>query len=919
MLDLGCFLCREPKHLAGGITTLAASVTNSGRPTTGHSGVAWSVGLGFLAAWLATGSLGILTASLQATLSWAVLGVSVLCARPNFQVSGWLTLAATALVLAVLPAVVAPVRGCLALTVAAIMGIVAIGLTGAARRLMLIGSLAVLTLVLYRFAQQSIPVVWLLSDSVGSWLGQCAGIALRRPLAIGASFAGLDFLIVLGVFCAGWVIALRGPRRTPAMFAVVSLVAVHFLYLATLAHTHDLVRALPSVETPSPGNPYVPPPFSWSLTMRQLVPWNLPVIAALLHMTLAMVLIRTGVYRSDDTREESSRSQVTRDGRSCAVTVIVLGLAVSLPWFGIWQTVHSLDGKRIVANANGQLDWDVPQHDRYGRDTAGMFGMLPAFVASLGGELRVSAELSQRELESADTLILLHPDTSLSLEQQDRVWQYVRGGGSLLVVTEGFAPANGLERRVTELLQPTSITVHRDAAVSETQDWWGAIRTLEHPATTSAYPHTMRSFSDQGASIDVRWPARPLAVGTWGWSAPEQGATWADSPGFQSGAKLGDLVLAAEQRIGAGRVIVLGDNASLTNEGLVHGHALVGNLLSYLATPVSGPQAIGRQVIVALCLAGLLVLLAWQINATKLTAVCLLLASSLACGQLINARSLREVPDGTQIATNASGGPQNRLAYIDATHLEPYSVRAWGFDALNGLALTLERNGYLPLLLADFTAARLERAGLLVSIGPSRRFTADQRALVRQFVAHGGILISMVGAEEADASAALLADFALRVPPSPVPTTGSGYEPEPFGRTRAGYLVVEEDENDPYQVAVRLHAAWPIEAQADNVEVLANGRNQLPVVQSETELPVILAAQVGQGHVVLIGDTCFAMNKNLEYIGGEPFYGAHENAHFWRWLLTRLQGQPEWVPPRPPERVRESADEAAGESPEEES
>ena len=70
---------------------------------------------------------------------------------------------------------------------------------------------------------------------------------------------------------------------------------------------------------------------------------------------------------------------------------------------------------------------------------------------------------------------------------------------------------------------------------------------------------------------------------------------------------------------------------------------------------------------------------------------------------------------------------------------------------------------------------------------------------------------------------------------------------------------------------------------------------------------------------MLIGDTCFAMNKNLEYIGGEPFFGAYANAHFWRWLLTRLQGQPEWIPPRPPERVQESQEEDAAESPEEES
>ena len=40
------------------------------------------------------------------------------------------------------------------------------------------------------------------------------------------------------------------------------------------------------------------------------------------------------------------------------------------------------------------------------------------------------------------------------------------------------------------------------------------------------------------------------------------------------------------------------------------------------------------------------------------------------------------------------------------------------------------------------------------------------------------------------------------------------------------------------------------------------------------------------------------MNKNLEYIGGEPFNGRHENAHFWRWLISRLTPGPEWVPPR---------------------
>ena len=72
--------------------------------------------------------------------------------------------------------------------------------------------------------------------------------------------------------------------------------------------------------------------------------------------------------------------------------------------------------------------------------------------------------------------------------------------------------------------------------------------------------------------------------------------------------------------------------------------------------------------------------------------------------------------------------------------------------------------------------------------------------------------------------------------------------------------------------------------------------------------PTRLDAQ-GQGRVVVIGDSSFALNKNLEYVGGEPFEGRHENAEFWRWLLSRVTGQPEWVPPEPPPLV--SSDEAA--------
>ena len=217
--------------------------------------------------------------------------------------------------------------------------------------------------------------------------------------------------------------------------------------------------------------------------------------------------------------------------------------------------------------------------------------------------------------------------------------------------------------------------------------------------------------------------------------------------------------------------------------------------------------------------------------------------------------------------------------------------------------MNLIRNGYLPLLLSEDTSARLSdeaglRAGMFISVAPSKAFTAAERAALKSFVERGGIFLCTVGAEDAAPSAELLADFGLHVPSSPVPTGGGWPEPEPFGSTRALYLNVKVAENDAYQVAVRMHAAWPVESIDGQAEVIAYGHNQLRVVESDTELPVVIERRHGDGSVVLIGDTGFAMNKNLEYVGGEPFDGRYENANFWRWLITRLTDQSPWIPPR---------------------
>ena len=230
------------------------------------------------------------------------------------------------------------------------------------------------------------------------------------------------------------------------------------------------------------------------------------------------------------------------------------------------------------------------------------------------------------------------------------------------------------------------------------------------------------------------------------------------------------------------------------------------------------------------------------------------------------------------------------IAYIDSSHFEAYNFTDWGYDATNGLALTLMRNRYLTFRLPQITENRLRHAKLVVSIAPARRFSRHEQELVEQFVRKGGIWICTVGAEQASASEDLLTRFGVSLPCSPVPTISRSAEPAPMGRFRSLFLDARDYGVGDYKAGVTFHAGWPVQSTSKDAEVLVYGLD---------DQPIVICRSLGRGKFVLIGDTGFAMNKNLEYIGGEPFDYGYENPHFWRWLISRVSGEQEWVPPPP--------------------
>jgi hypothetical protein len=361
---------------------------------------------------------------------------------------------------------------------------------------------------------------------------------------------------------------------------------------------------------------------------------------------------------------------------------------------------------------------------------------------------------------------------------------------------------------------------------------------------------------------------------------------------YDPGEKLGDLILAAEQPLGKGRIIAFGDTSSLTNGINVGSHIFTSRLFGYLAGNFRDAHPIWRQLLGILGCGLLIGLLAWrpapapvlsakaEMGAKRgggagqwtVVSVALCVAGSLAVSTAISQSAGEVLPDGRYKSPN-------NLAYIDSSHIEAYSGESWRPDGLGGLALTLMRDGYLALSLPEFTAERIQRAGLLISIAPSRAFSKAELASVRDFVTNGGTFIIMVGLQEAAPSRSLLSLFGFTVGASgPDPP-----EPQAMGHFKSPYL-----RSGDQRVYVRFHAAWPITCNDPQAQVLVYGQNNLPV---------IILRRLGAGKVVVIGDTCFAMDKNLEHEGGEPFEGLRENADFWRWFITRLRDQEMWVPP----------------------
>ncbi len=828
-------------------------------------------------AWIAAGSTGLLAHPLRRILVLVALGIALLVPgvgtrRPKLRVLLTPFVACAAIAMVALTSPAAGVMGA-----AVVLAFLAWVSTDQSRDVLHAGAAAIALFGLYVFARTAIPSVWRLADFFGGALGSLVGIVARRPLHVGATFAGVDFPIMTSAFWALYMVHTKPPRAARAAHGFVAIVLGHAIYLVALAYVPDVLAAIPQ-----PADQSV----ALAAFLHKALPWNAPLLACAIHLLLVGTMLRWAAWAPSAASELADRPAHSAWTR-LALASAALALAILLPIAATLNTRPlSVEGKKIVFYERGFVNWLKPTHGSYGRLSSGMYGMLPVFVESLGARSVLSPDLSETDLADADVLVLIFPDESWADGQLHRIHDFVRRGGSLLVMGEHTTGNADGENRFNETLAPTSMRVRFDSATFAAGGWLHSYETLAHPTTMGISDDRNEFGVVIGASIAARRPARPLLVGRWGFSDIGDEASAQAMMGnsrYDPGERLGDIVLAAEQSVGKGRVIAFGDTSGFSNAINVSSHVFTSRLLAYLA---GGPSAqpMWRQLAGMLIALLLAVLLCLHSSAGKTALVALGLAASATICIHASAAAVKPLPDGRR--TNP-----NNLAYIDASHLEAFSGESWRPDGVGGLALTLMRSGYLTLSLPELTPERLERAGLLVSIAPTCAFSRDEIQTIADFIRSGGTFIMTAGRDRIEASLPLLRELGFE------PEQAGSPEPIPLGHFKSPYL-----ESNGRRVYVRFHAAWSVRCADPNARVIAYGRDNQPV---------IILRRIGAGKAVLVGDTCFAMNKNLEWESGEPFEGLRENADFWRWFLTALRDEPMWLP----EAVREQP--AAGASGEE--
>jgi len=404
------------------------------------------------------------------------------------------------------------------------------------------------------------------------------------------------------------------------------------------------------------------------------------------------------------------------------------------------------------------------------------------------------------------------------------IWDYVADGGSLLILGD-HTGVKGIRGPFNDLLEPVNIEFEFDSGTFWAQGWRDALEFIPHPI----HRDVIVSEDIQiwvGASLAFAPPAEPVIIGKYGFSdigdAANLERSYLGDRLYNPGEQMGDICLVAAAPYGKGRVLVFGDTSPFQNGALVTAWAFTQRVFQWMTSPPDRGGTLAKSALIILAV--VLILLARNTISRDVHSWSIL-ALGLVLGVLATDR-LAAPPPLPKIDL-----PK---ALIDLSHVERVDQLTWYDDCVGGLELSLGRNEYCAMIMREFSKPLVMDSRLLIVIAPAKSFSGEELETIDSFVTSGGVLILSTGYEEKDASESLFDLFGVSVHNIPL----AHFDIEQYGQT------------------VHVSEGWPLEVSAAGAT---------PILQHPgSPDPVMVYVPRGKGGALIIGDSQFLLNSNLE-------------------------------------------------------
>lgn len=572
----------------------------------------------------------------------------------------------------------------------------------------------------------------------------------------------------------------------------------------------------------------------------------------------------------------------------------ILGiLFVSLVFMTVSPYIsHERFGKVIVYEKDCEMTFDLPQFPEdngYLPPERGFsVGALELYLRTVGHEVVKYNQTDPRSLKNllkdSNILVLMNLNRPMNDSDLQAIWDFVEYGGSLLIFGEHTSMfANDRDFALgrdylNDILEPTGIRVNPDTAEFFSGAWKYARFPIPHPVTSGL--ESGIATSSVGASLDINGSARPVLVGSYAFSDNPNPS----EPGhlgnrdYEFGEKLGDIILAASDTYGRGNILVFGDTSYVLNPEIPNKHGLIDNSMAWLLSEKSdllaGLSSASTLVIVSIFLYLLRYLFSSNVISLLPLYASIILMVSIVVSASIN-DSLIRIPQEEELADSA---------WIDHTHLNRFDLDGYTSGSIDGLSVNLIRNGYMPLILDhenDFE--QIMRGKVAIIIAPSRDYTSKETQMLKNFVENGGLLIISAGYDSEKPLRPLFNALDINVLNTPM-----GSPPwivETHGQS-AG--IVSEENLRTYWHKPKFMDAYPVNAEGNHTSIAS-------MKYEGSVYNLIITKGIGRGKVVLIGDSRFLLNENLEYLTLGPEEESKEDYQL-QWLgnielLKNIMGQ----------------------------